>query len=64
MNPQFTKASFKQLSTKGLHLLAKDAESRIGSHVAGGNPVKEYVKNQRKLLEYIQAEIIRRNNSD
>lgn len=44
-----------------LHALAKDAEYRIGSHVAGGLPVDEYVEKQRHLLTLIQNELERRS---
>jgi hypothetical protein len=50
-----------QLSTQGLVLLAKDAEHRIGSHVAGGDPVPEYVERQQSLLTLIQDELVKRS---
>jgi ParB family chromosome partitioning protein len=40
--------------------LVKDAEYRIGSHVAGGNPVDGYVKRQQDLLTAIQEELSKR----
>jgi hypothetical protein len=49
--------SIPNISDEGLMALAKDAEYRIGSHVAGGNPVDEYVKRQQVLLELIQDEL-------
>jgi hypothetical protein len=49
-----------QLSTYSLIQLAKDAEYRIGSHVAGGDPVPEYVERQQSLLTLIQEELVKR----
>jgi hypothetical protein len=49
------------MSTLGLISLAGDAESRIGSHVAGGNPVNEYVERQQALLSLIQEELSKRS---
>jgi hypothetical protein len=49
-----------QLSTSSLMQLAKDAEHRIGSHVAGGNPVPKYVERQQALLTLIQDELVKR----
>ncbi|MFJ5713156.1 hypothetical protein [Neobacillus sp. NPDC093127] len=54
------KSSLPHLSYADLHALAKDAECRIGSHVAGGNPIDEYVQRQQALLELIQDELLRR----
>lgn len=48
------------LQTNDLIALTRDAEARIGSHVAGGNPVKEYVEKQRTLLTLIQEELQKR----
>jgi hypothetical protein len=56
----FWEASLKNLSTEGLIDLARDAETRIGSHVAGGNPIDAYVQRQQALLELIQDELGRR----
>lgn len=56
----YWKASLVNLSDYDLFLLAKDVEARIGSHVAGGNPVNEYVQRQQALLELIQDELLRR----
>jgi hypothetical protein len=49
-----------QLSTDSLIQLALDTEHRIGSHVAGGDPVKEYVESQQSLLTLIQDELVKR----
>lgn len=49
------------LSIVQLHALAMDAEQRIGSHVAGGMPVEEYVERQRRILTLVQDEIVKRN---
>jgi hypothetical protein len=49
------------LSTTSLISLAKDAEARIGSHVAGGDPVPEYVEKQQKILTLIQTELSKRS---
>jgi hypothetical protein len=54
--------SIPNISNEGLISLAKDAEYRIGSHVAGGNPVDEYVKRQQDLLTAIQEELNKRNS--
>jgi hypothetical protein len=56
----YWKASLPQLSDMDLFNLAKDAESRIGSHVAGGNEIDEYVQRQQALLELILDELLRR----
>jgi hypothetical protein len=53
----YWKTSLPQLSDSQLYSLAKDAEARIGSHVAGGNPINEYVEKQQALLELIQDEL-------
>jgi hypothetical protein len=49
-----------QLSTSSLMQLALDAEHRIGSHVAGGDPNSEYVERQQALLTLIQDELVKR----
>jgi hypothetical protein len=54
--------SVPNISDERLMLLAKDAEYRIGSHVAGGNPVNKYVKRQQDLLTAIQEELGKRNS--
>jgi hypothetical protein len=56
----YWKASIPYLSDADLLNLAKDAEARIGSHVAGGNDLDEYVQRQQALLELIQDELERR----
>ena len=56
----YWKSSIPNLSTESLIILVHDAESRIGSHVAGGDPVDEYVEKQRYLLSLIQDELSRR----
>lgn len=48
------------LSTSGLIQLARNAESRIGSHVAGGNPVDDYVERHKYLLTLVQEELEKR----
>jgi hypothetical protein len=59
----YWKASLPQLSDMDLFNLAKDAEARIGSHVAGGNTLDGYVQRQQALLELIQEEVSNRGNS-
>jgi hypothetical protein len=49
-----------QLSDDQLIALAKDAEQRIGSHVAGGMPSDEYVARQRSILSMVQDELGKR----
>ncbi|SDM18202.1 hypothetical protein [Bacillus sp. OK048] len=56
----YWKASLPQLSYADLITLVEDAERRIGSHVAGGNEINEYVQRQQALLELIQDELLRR----
>jgi hypothetical protein len=56
----YWKSALPKLSDFDLYNLAKDAESRIGSHVAGGNALDEYVQRQQALLELIQDEFERR----
>jgi hypothetical protein len=56
----YWKSSIKSLSDSQLFSLAKDVESRIGSHVAGGNAIDAYVQKQQALLELIQDELLRR----
>jgi hypothetical protein len=48
------------LSTTSLMQLALDAEHRIGSHVAGGDPNRDYVERQQALLTLIQDELVKR----
>lgn len=38
----------------------EDAERRIGSHVAGGDPVEEHVDHQKYILDLVQEELKRR----
>jgi hypothetical protein len=57
----YWKASLPNLSTTSLIDLVRDAEARIGSHVAGGNPVNEYVEKQQVLLELIRDELLNRS---
>jgi hypothetical protein len=52
------------LSTTSLMQLALDAEHRIGSHVAGGDPVPEYVEKQQTLLTLIKEELYKRSYSE
>jgi hypothetical protein len=56
----YWKSSIPRLSDSDLYNLAKDAEIRIGSHIAGGNPIDEYLGKQQALLELIQDELLRR----
>jgi hypothetical protein len=56
----YWKDCLPHLSDTDLHVLVIDAERRIGSHVAGGNPIDEYVQRQQALLELIQEELLRR----
>lgn len=53
-------SQIKSLSEEGLMLLVADVERRIGSHVAGGDPVEEYVQQQRYILDLVQKELDRR----
>jgi hypothetical protein len=48
------------LSTTSLMQLALDAEHRIGSHVAGGDPNSDYVERQQALLTLIKKELAKR----
>jgi hypothetical protein len=50
------------MSEDALFIMYKDAESRIGSHVAGGNVVESYIEKQRTLITAIQEELLRRKN--
>lgn len=53
-------SQIKSLSEEGLMLLVEDVERRIGSHVAGGDPVEEYVQHQLYILDLVQEEFRRR----
>jgi len=53
-------SQIRSLSEEGLMLLVEDVNRRIGSHVAGGDPVKEYVQHQRYILDLVQEELKRR----
>ncbi|UAT31943.1 hypothetical protein K7T73_06905 [Bacillus badius] len=53
-------SQIKSLSENGLMLLAEDVNRRIGSHVAGGDPVEEYVQHQRYILDLVQEEFKKR----
>lgn len=57
---EFIEERIKVLSTPGLMMLYEDVVHRIGSHVAGGHPVVEYVRKQERILDLIQDEVIRR----
>lgn len=57
---EFLEEHIKTLSTPGLMMLYEDVVQRIGSHVAGGSPVVEYVRRQERILDLIQDEIMRR----
>ncbi|MGE6260890.1 hypothetical protein ACQKCU_23940 [Heyndrickxia sporothermodurans] len=50
----------KSLSIEGIYLLYQDVTNRIGSHVVGGNPNPQYVKQQEDILNLIQEELVRR----
>ena len=52
--------NLKKLSIDQLNELSRDAEYRIGSHSAGGNPVDAYIEKQRTLLSLIQDELSNR----
>ena len=52
--------NLSKLSIDQLTDLAIDAEYRIGSHSAGGNPVDAYIEKQRTLLSLIQDELSNR----
>lgn len=52
--------NLKNLSVNQLSNLARDAEYRIGSHSAGGNPVDAYIEKQKTLLSLIQDELSNR----
>ncbi|MGM7634184.1 hypothetical protein [Bacillus sp. Hm123] len=41
-------------------MLVEDVERRIGSHVAGGDPVDAYVQQQQYILGLVQEELKRR----
>ncbi|MCM3567884.1 hypothetical protein [Neobacillus mesonae] len=56
----YWKTCLPHLSDADLANLAFDTERRIGSHIAGGNPIDEYVQRQQALLEVIQDELLRR----
>lgn len=56
-------SQIKSLPMQGLLLLVEDVERRIGSHVAGGDPVEEYVQHQRYILDLVQNELERRRNT-
>ncbi|RJS60136.1 hypothetical protein [Bacillus sp. PK3_68] len=53
-------SQIKSLQTEGLLLLVEDAKRRIGSHVAGDDPVEEYMQHQRYILDLVQEELKRR----
>ena len=53
-------SQIKSLQTEGLLHLIEDAERRIGSHVAGGDPVESYMQHQRYILDLAQEELKRR----
>ncbi|MGC8229893.1 hypothetical protein ACP2W0_12855 [Pseudobacillus badius] len=53
-------SQIKSLSVQGLLLLVEDVERRIGSHVAGDDPVDEYVDHQKYILSLVQSELERR----
>lgn len=57
----YWESSIPNISDEGLIDLARDVEMRIGSHVAGGHPVAEYVQKQQALLELIQEELSKRS---
>jgi hypothetical protein len=53
-----------KLSNDQLVALAKDAEQRIGSHVAGGMPNAEYVARKRNVLSMVQEELVKRRGEN
>lgn len=55
--------SVKLIPTIGLLDLVRDAELRIGSHVAGGNQVDDYVERQRTLISIVQEELQKRRGT-
>jgi hypothetical protein len=57
---EYWKNCIPTMSTEALFFLATDAEMRIGSHVAGCNPLTEYVQRQIALLELLQVELEKR----
>jgi hypothetical protein len=57
---EYFKSRIPNVSKSDLLALAQDAERRIGSHLAGGNPLNEYVQRQIAILELIQEELERR----
>lgn len=56
----YWKACLPHLADTDLVNLVHDTERRIGSHIAGGNQIDEYVQRQQALLELIQDELLRR----
>ncbi|KIL74739.1 hypothetical protein [Bacillus badius] len=53
-------SQIKSLRTEGLILLVEDAERRIGSHIADGDPDEKYVDHQKYILSLVQQELERR----
>ena len=49
--------SIGNLSEDALFILVQDVEYRIGSHVAGGMPDENYLKQQQDILTLVQEEL-------
>ena len=56
-------SQIRSLSEEGLMLLVADVNHRIGSHVAGGDPVEKYMQQQRYILDLVQEEFRRRGGT-
>ena len=54
-------SQIKGLLGKDLLLLVAGVERRIGSHIVGGDPVEEYVQQQRYILDLVHKELKKRN---
>ena len=52
--------SIPKLTDDQLMALVKDCESRIGSHVAGGDPNEQYVEHQKMIIGLVQEEFSNR----
>lgn len=58
----FFASSIPNLTDDQLTALVQDCESRIGSHVAGGDPNEQYVEHQKMIIGLVQDELERRRN--
>ncbi|OCA82086.1 hypothetical protein [Pseudobacillus wudalianchiensis] len=54
-------SQIKSLQTERSHLLVKDGEGRMGSHVAGCDPVEEDMQHRRYILDLAQEELKEEN---